>query len=88
MTKKQRLRKETALARLEAQLTSGVKTKLLQSTTNSILRWDIQNLLEDEGYPRDTQFVKFGKRIQITIPLTDSNRTRIKNEINVLNHKL
>lgn len=86
MTEKQHTRKVSALARLEAQLNSGVKTKTFRSSSH--FRWDIQNILQQKGYPRDTRYLYTNGIIHIKLPLTESNIGRINKEISILKSKI
>lgn len=86
MTKKQHTRKVSALARLEAQLKSGVKTKTIKGL--SPFKWDIQNILQQKGYPRDIRYLHTNGIIHIKLPLTESNIDRITKEIGILKSKI
>ena len=86
MTKKQHVRRVSALARLEEQLASGVKNKTFRSTSH--FNWDIQNMLEKKGYPRNTRHLYAHGIVYIKLPLTESNINRITKEISILKSKV
>ena len=86
MTEKQHTRKVSALARLEAQLTSGVKNKTFKSSSH--YKWDIQNMLEKQGYLRNTRYMYANGIVYIKLPLTESNINRINKEISILKSKV
>ena len=86
MTEKQQVRKVSALARLQAQLKSGVKTRTFRSSSH--FKWDIQNKLEEKGYSRDVKHRWIDGVVHFKLPLTESNVNRINKEISILKSKL
>ena len=86
MTEKQHARKVSALARLEAQLKSGVKIKTFSSSSH--YKWDIQNKLEERGYLRNTRYMYANGIVSVKLPLTESNINRINKEISILKSKV
>jgi len=86
MTEKQHTRKVNALARLEEQLKSGVRTKTFRCSSH--FKWDIQNIIQGKGYPRDTRYMHVNGIIHIKLPLTEGNINRITEEISILKSRI